>query len=972
MPGRPYRRMRKGDGYLRMGKADDGLDTREGDRHDDAPAMSTQRPAQLSELFHSALARDPSTRDAFLDEACRGDDGLRHELARLLAGHAEAGSFLQEPIGALANDRFAPGTRLGSYSVSAFIGAGGMGEVYRATDTRLGRDVALKVLPREWSADAQRRQRFEREARAVAALNHPNICTIHDVGHSDGFDYLVMELLDGDTLAGRLVRGSLPHAEVLSIATQIGDALDAAHRAGIVHRDLKPANIMLKRAGASSAGSPQAKLLDFGLSRPVFRTDATETTQASLTGRGDLLGTLPYMAPEQLEGRQVDARADIWAFGCVLYEMVSGRRAFTASSDARLISAILTTEPPALTSSPLDRLIRKCLAKDPDRRWQTAADLTDELRWIGGWSGESVSPAPVADAAKQRRVLRWRLLTLVAAGLAVAAVGIAAGYFLHPSPELRLTRFDFQPPPGTTWGEGLAISPDGRRVAFVAVSGGKSSIWVRDLADTRTRQLDGTDGADFQLFWSPDSVSLGFFAGGKLKTIPADGGPVLPLADAPSPGGGTWNRDGVIVFSPEATRGLQRVRADGGPVAELTTVDAGIGGSLYRFPVFLPDGRHLLYRSKDGVFATSLDNPGRRVRVLEILSSVQVVLDHLLFVRNGSLWAQPFDVDAMAVSGEATRIVDAVASSRTRGFTYEFSASETGVLLYRTPGVQQVRQFAWLDRSGRELSRVPVTGALAFPDISPDGMKLAFSMDSSGNRDIHVLDLDHPVPRRLTFHSEDDDYPLWSPDGSRIAFSRDVGRKGLFEINADGQGSERELLPPGAVSYADSYARDGHTLLVSRQPQGGNRGGLFMLSLDGEPKLVEFLDTPTDELHPRLSRDNRWVSYLSLAKGDWQVYVERYPSRGGMTHVANRVISTAKWRADGNELFYVGRDNHLMAVPMKDGVPTGLPVSLFEMGGNPAFVVAKDGQRFLINVPATGSDAKTTEVLVNWPALLKR
>jgi Tol biopolymer transport system component len=737
--------------------------------------MASDRWRQVESLYHAALARPAGERAAFLAEACGDDAEMRAEVESLIAQVDGASSFLESPA---MIDEVSPlslvGRQLGAYRIDAPVGAGGMGEVYRAKDTRLGRDVAVKILPAAWVTDPQRRSRFEREARAIAALNHPHICTIHDVGHDAGVDFLVMELLEGRTLAARLARGPLPLTEALARAIEIADALSKAHRQGIIHRDVKPGNVMLTKSGA--------KLLDFGLARlvrdePTTPTSDARTNTAPLTEAGAVLGTLQYMAPEQLEGRQVDARTDIWAFGCVLYEMVSGRRAFTASSDAGLISAILTSEARPLASSPLDRPIRKCLAKDPDRRWQTAADLTDELRWIGGWSAESGSSAPVSDATRRGRVPRWRLLRLAPAALALAAVGIAAGYFLHPAPEVRYTRFDIQPPLRTVWGNGgLAISPDGRRVAFVAVSGGKSSIWIREVNDTRTRNLAGTDGADIYLFWSPDGTSLGFFADKKLKTIPSNGGPVLSLADAPRPGGGTWNRDDVIVFAPDvvSNRGLLRVPADGGPVGPLTALDAGDGDGGYRAPVFLPDGRHLLFVSRSGIHATSLADPGHRVRVLNEASSVQFASGHLLFVSNGSLWARPFDPSALALSGEATRIADDVdwprdltitRASAKRGqyeFSYEFSASEAGLLVYRTLGREPVRQFVWLDRGGREASRLPITGALASPVLSPDGTRLTFSMDSSGNRDIYVvLDIEHPVPRKLSFDAGSDSWPAW-------------------------------------------------------------------------------------------------------------------------------------------------------------------------------------------------------------------
>ena len=871
--------------------------------------------------------------------------------------------------------RLAPGSRLGPYAIESALGAGGMGEVYRARDTRLNRGVALKVLGDTVAHDPQFRERFEREARAISALNHPHICTLFDVGHEDDVPYLVMELLEGETLDARLSRGALPPSQGLSIAIQIGTALAAAHRVGIVHRDLKPGNIIITPMRADRTGAPHAKLLDFGLARAALPVSGSVTTHVALTTVGEIVGTIPYMSPEQLEGRALDARSDIWSFGCVLYEMFAGHRAFAGESDARLISEILSSEPPPVAPASLDRVIRKCLAKDPEQRWQTAADLTDELQWIGRQQTAG-SDGPTTSAVATGRPRRGRAVFFAAGALLLAALAFGAGYALRPEPQVPVTSFELPLPPGAEWGDGLALSPDGRQLAFLAIPAGtwRPRIWIHDLAGGDARQLPGTDGASIGLFWSPDGASIGFFANGKLKTVRLDSGTVIELAPAPTPGGGTWNRDGVIVYSPDLfsnTTGLWRVPASGGQAVRVTTPK----DETHRAPLFLPDGRHLLYvSSTTGIRATSLDDPSQQIQLLKEKTSVQFVAPgYLLFVRANSLWAQRFDPDTLKPSGEPVMVVGAVEPVATRSSMYIFSATDTGVLSYRSVAQSPVRQFVWVDREGRELDRLGLPGALQDPVLSPDEKQVAFWSDQSGNMDIYVTDVASGRARRLTFSQEPDDYPVWSRDSRRVAFRRPSG---IFEVPADGKGSEKLLLAKDSKSatlYPRDYTLLDRELIYVAFPRGGPlNGGIHVLPLAGDRFPKTWLDTPANELFPRLSPDNRWIAYGTQEGPEQAAYVQRYPERGARAQVSEDgfVVSGLRWRGDGRELLYYSPSAVLMAVPMKDGAGAGPSVVLFKLAGSPynGFAVTKDGQRLLVNRPASGSDKKTITVVTNWLA----
>jgi len=881
-----------------------------------------------------------------------------------------------------------PGARLGPYEILSALGAGGMGEVYRARDTRLDRTVAIKVLPAHVSGDLVLRERFEREARAIAALNHPHICTLHDVGRQDGIDFLVMEYLDGETLASRLAKGALPVDVALRHGIEIADALDKAHRAGIVHRDLKPGNIMLTKSGAT--------LLDFGLAKVTPAAVATSglsvapTLQTPVTMQGTILGTLQYMAPEQIEGQGADARTDIFAFGAVLYEMLTGRQAFEGKTQASLIGAILKDTPASiaslqpLTPPALDRVISTCLAKDSDERWQTMRDLLRELKWVANTG----AAAPVAPAATSPRRSRHR----IAWGGAVIASLVAAAFALvlygrRPASEPVLTRFEIQTP-ATSEPMSFALSPDGRSLAFVATADGASRLLIRPLDQVTSQTIAGTEDAIFP-FWSPDGRTIAFFAGGKLKIVDVPGGSPRVLADAPSGRGGTWNRDGVVVFAPSTAAVLMRVPATGGTPAAVTRF--ATGQNSHRWPQFLPDGRRFLFeaaqgqKGAQGVFVGSLDG-GEPTRVLDDETAVTYVPPGtLLVLRRGALVALSFDPARAAVIGDAMPVTQSVGWDATmvRG---ALAASSTGVLAYRT-GLAVRRQLAWVDRTGtvRGIVGPADENAPAGPELSPDGRRAAIFRTVEGNTDVWLLDVARGVPSRFTFEDHVDFFPVWSPDGQRIVFgSNRNGTYDFFEKSASGVGEEKPLLGQ-LTALPMAISSDGRFLLYGAQvPKTGV--DLWALPLTGDRKPFPVVLTPFDEMAGQFSPDGRWVAYQSNESGRVEVYVRPFPGPGGQSQVSQAGGTQARWRPDGKELFYVAPDSRLMAVgvtPDGQSIDAGPPVPLFvtrlatgmnvypAVGTKPQYAVAPDG-RFLMNMPVEGSTAPPITVVLNWEAALKK
>ena len=883
------------------------------------------------------------------------------------------------------------GTKLGPYEIRDQIGAGGMGEVYRATDTRLDRTVAIKVLPEHLADDPQRRERFEREARAVSSLNHPHICTLHDVGEQDGTHFLVMEYVEGETLQKRLEKGRLPFDQALEFAIQIADALDKAHRKGVVHRDLKPGNIMVTKAGV--------KLLDFGLAKlkgdagpaAAFSQMPTQDDDKPLTAEGTILGTLQYMAPEQLEGKEADARTDIFAFGAVVYEMVTGKRAFEGKSQASLIGAIMNSEPQSMaelqemTPRALDHVVRKCLAKDADRRWQTAQDLGDELKWTAESEARPRDAAIVSERHRGRERLAWLLIGGAALLIAILAVPVIRSMRGNASAPL-VTRLDAATPPTTSLAS-FALSPDGRQLAFVADGQDGSQLWVRAFDQATARSLEGTEGATFP-FWAPDGGAVGFFRwAGEARRCwrrAANGDRRCRLRARR-----VVEPDGVIVFTPAGTGGLMQVDAAGGTPTPVTAVAAG--QTSHRWPQFLPDGRRFLFQAlavtsgAEGVYLGSLDG-GEAVRVLTGDShAAYTAPGYLLIVSQATLLAYPFDVERAMVNGDPLTVAEPV------GFQANglgaFSVSGTAVLAYRSRG-ESLRQLVWFDRAGNPTGTLGAADAasLAEPAIAPDGGRVAISRWVQGNVDIWLVDAARGLTRS-TFDTAIDMVPVWSPDGDRIAFtSNRNGTDDLFLKSASAGGDEQALLVTPRNTNPRDWSPDGRFLLYTEEGET-TAADLWALPLDGEPAPMPVAQSQFDEAQGQFSPDGRWIAYASNETGRYEIWVQPFPATGTRWQVSLDGGSFPRWQHDGSELFFIHPDNTLMAVPIRAGSEANAfdyqaPEALFAtqlvtagtniFPGGPystaQYAVGADGA-FLINVDIV--DTSPINIVLNWPAGLE-
>ncbi|MGH9315540.1 MAG: protein kinase domain-containing protein, partial [Thermoanaerobaculia bacterium] len=808
------------------------------------------------------------------------------------------------------------GTRLGPYEVLSPLGAGGMGEVYKARDTRLEREVAVKVLPQNLSSSEEMRQRFEREAKAISQLSHPHICALYDVGSHEGVEYLVMELLEGETLAARLAKGPLPLDQTLRYGVEIADALDKAHRQGIVHRDLKPGNVMLTKSGV--------KLLDFGLAKVLVPKGSVEsltsapTAAKDVTQEGSILGTLSYMAPEQLEGKEADPRTDIFALGATLYEMATGRKAFSGNSRASLIGAIMHTEPAPIsalqpmTPPALDRLVKTCLAKDPEDRFQTAHDVRLQLQWAA--EGGSLAGLPAPSAARRRS---WERLAWIAAAL--LGIGLAVSLFLQlrqparAAGERRALKLSILPPEKTSFQPGnIALSPDGTRVAFVAAGAdGRNVLWIRPLDSLEARPLPGTERA-FSPFWSPDGRFLAFFAEGKLKKVEASGGPPQTLCDARLGRGGTWNRDDIIVFAPEPTEGLYRVLATGGQPAALTKLDPSRQENSHRWPTFLPDGRHFLYFARSpqaesrAIYLGSLESKETR-RLMSGNSNGLFAEGYLLFERDGWLVARRFDARGLEFTGEPLPIAPKVKGTdplRAAAFT----VSDTGVLAFVAGAPSELRQLGWADRSGKPLGAVGSPGLYLGFSLSPDDKRVALDLVNveAGGREIWLMELAHGVASRLTLPPSLEVRPVWSPNGGRIAYvaNQGAGRFDLYQRPSSGAGIAESLLKSDLTKDPTDWSRDGR-FLIYETSGSGRKIQLWVLPLFGDRKPVPILQTPFNESQGAFSPDGRFFAYVSDESGRQEVYVQTFPVSAAKWRISPDGGSQPRWRRDGKEIFYL-------------------------------------------------------------------
>jgi eukaryotic-like serine/threonine-protein kinase len=880
------------------------------------------------------------------------------------------------------------GTKLGRYEVQSRLGSGGMGEVYRAKDLRLGRDVAIKILPQHLSSNPEAIQRLELEARAISALNDANICTLYDVGHQDGVDFIVMELLQGETLQDRLRNGPLPLKQVCEYGAQIARGLDKAHRKGILHRDLKPGNIMLTESGA--------KLLDFGLARASMAaaTDATVSAAvlpSSLNEPGALVGTLPYMSPEQASGMDLDARSDIFSLGAVLYEMVTGRRAFQGNSQLSIVSAVINKEPEPITavaplmSPSLNRLIGRCLAKDPEQRWQTARDVSFELEWIG-----EAGDQPAYAAQPPTKSKAWFLWMLC--GVVLGAGLLAAIFTWHSRSTTRRESYFLAAVPFTL--HDLALAPDGRTVAAVGLSEStkNKTLWLYDIGGQRPRELAETEGASFP-FWSPDGKAIAFFADGKLKRLDIGGGPIQVICDAPAARGGTWNRNGVIVFSPSGhlSGGLYRVPAEGGTPTAITRPGASHAVDTHRWPMFLPDGKHFLYLvatlsgqpDSDAIFVGSLESSDTKFLTKATGNPAYAAPGYLLFCRDKTLFAQKFDINTLKLSGEAVPVLKGV-SSLPRILRDDYAASNGDVLVVQRGNDALLSRLVWRDRQGNETGSVGKPDAYANIALAPNGKAVAFDKtdQETQNSDVWTYDFERGSFQRLTFDRGIDAEPVWSPDGKKIIFSSTrAGPFRLYLKNADGS-EEEKLLPldpsDNADEYLTSWSPDAKHFLYDRDAEATRP---WVAEWPGLKTIPLFTATETRK-NAQFSPDGNWMAYTSNENGRWEIYVTSFPDLQGKWQVSNDGGTQPRWRRDGKELFYLAPDGKMMASPVTTGArfDAGTPQPLFQahareqVAGSELVMydVTRDGQRFLINTQMETTHSQSMMVILNWPVVLEK
>jgi len=876
------------------------------------------------------------------------------------------------------------GTKLGPYEIVEPLGSGGMGEVYRARDTRLDRDVAIKVLSGHFVSSPSLKERFEREARTISQLSHPNICALYDVGSQDGTDYLVMEYLEGESLADRLVRGPLTLEEVLRYGSQVADALDKAHQRGVIHRDLKPGNIMLTKTGA--------KVLDFGLAKqaqaktPSSSALTAMTTPKALTVEGTIVGTFQYMAPEQIEGAEADARSDIFALGCVLYEMATGKRAFAGKTQASVIASILATEPAPLslvapmTPPALDRLVRYCMAKERDERIQSAHDVKLQLEWIVEGGSQAGIPAPVVARRRTSQKLAWA----VAAVAVVAAIAFAIGFVLRAPAPAHPLRVSILPPEQHSFDPlSVAISPDSSKLAFVATIAGLSpQLWVRPMDSTAAQPLAGTDDASLP-FWSPDNRSLGFFAQGKLRIIDASGGAVQTLADAPQPRGGAWGPDGTILYTPNPTSPLLRIPAAGGTPSQVMGQEKAASASAtaissQRWPAFLPDGRHFIFfqfardtqgGARGNIHLGALDSPQDTILVGADYRG-QYASGHLVFVRGGNLMTQEFDDKKLKLAGNPVPIAEQIRGNDLGAAA--FSLSNEGKLVFGG-GQATSLDLAWYDRSGKK-GDVIDSGTFQDVHVSPDGKKVsAAKMDAGGHLELFIYDVARGTKSQFSFSQTRDDDPTWSPDGNTIVF--DSGRNGkidLYTRPANGARQEELLFHDDSDKYPSSWSADGK--FVAYEDLLNGHYDVWVMPMFGDRKPYAFLHEKFNTRNGVFSPDGKWMAYESFEAGHSQVYVVAFPTPGGKFLVGDG--NWAVWSRNGKEILYLDDHARIASVEVTahgDSVELGKPQILFptQPVGPGLFEVTADGNRFLM-IQAPVQNFSNLTLIVNWMQELKK
>jgi serine/threonine protein kinase/Tol biopolymer transport system component len=874
------------------------------------------------------------------------------------------------------------GSRLGAYEIQSPLGAGGMGEVYRARDTRLEREVAIKVLPEHLSQKPDARERFEREARAVSSLGHPNICHLYDVGQHDGISYLVMEYLQGETLADRLRKGPLPLEQVLKVGVETCEGLEKAHRSGVVHRDLKPSNIMLTKTGA--------KLMDFGLAKttvPIGESSASLATMSRpLTTEGTIVGTFQYMSPEQVEGGEADVRSDIFALGAVLYEMITGQRAFEGKTTASTIAAILAGEPkPISTLQPMsppayESLVKACLAKDPDERLQTVHDVKLQLKWIAESDSKVGVPAHVMAKRKRWDRAGW----LLAAFLLLVVTGGSATWWILAHHKAPAMFFNSSVPFAAS---DVTLSPDGRVLAMVAYwdQANKNMIWIQAVGGRAATTLPGTEDA-LHPFWSPDGRSIGFFSQGKLKTVEVNSGrSAQVLCDAPHGRGGAWNRDGVILFSPEGYGALYKVSSGGDTPTQVTKVDASRSEWSHRWPVFLPDGRHFLYLAanfsghpeKNEIFVGTLDSAERWPVVSASSNAAYADPGYLLYVRDNALVAQKFDLGAKTLVGEPHTVSDTVQYLPIIDLGI-FDVAGTGVLVAQTGTGAAKSQMMWFDRNGKPVGTVGPPGLAGNVNLSPDGQRVAVDQTDTDGRHVNIWIYGlGSEASRLTFSLAADQLPIWSPDGRVITFgSNQKLHFVLYQKNSDGSGSPREFADLGIEELGPwNWSHDGKYLLVLRNAD------LWYLALpDRQPK--PFVQSSGSVRNGQFSPDGKWVAYSSNESGNWEVYVSPFPNGASKWQVSRAGGEEPRWRRDGKELFYLSAEGKMMAVAVKTGTnfEAGSPVTLFQTRTRQpvsfmdafSYDVTGDGQKFLINTRVDERNAAPLSVVLNWASEMEK